>query len=110
MNAARHVIGPLLRLFHRVRQCRHAEHATTAGNDLAILFGEKSDASTVLHELTHWYTEIVDRLAQQGSPWAVQQMSVLLDRWKLTREQWDAVPDLYKSRKKGKKKTQAVLP
>jgi hypothetical protein len=60
---------------------------------LAILFGEKSDASTVLHELTHWYTEIVDRLAQQGSPWAVQQMNVLLDRWKLTREQWDAMPD-----------------
>ncbi|MEY5099706.1 MAG: hypothetical protein RJA36_2425, partial [Pseudomonadota bacterium] len=60
---------------------------------LAILFGEKSDASTVLHELTHWYTEIIDRLARQGSPWAVQQMNVLLDRWKMTREQWDAMPD-----------------
>jgi hypothetical protein len=60
---------------------------------LAILFGEKSDASTVLHELTHWYTEVVDRLAQQGSPWAVQQMGVLLERWKLTREQWDAMSD-----------------
>lgn len=60
---------------------------------LAWLYSEKSDVSTAIHEPTHWYTEVVDRIAQRGSPWAVQQMNVLLDRWKLTREQWDAMPD-----------------
>lgn len=60
---------------------------------LAWLYSEKSDVSTAIHEPTHWYTEVVDRIAQRGSPWAVEQMNVLLDRWKLTREQWDAMPD-----------------
>lgn len=60
---------------------------------MAVLFGEKSNASTVVHEMVHWYVEIIDRLAAQGSPWAQQQFQVLLDRWKLTRPEWDAMAD-----------------
>lgn len=65
---------------------------------MAVLFGEKSDASTVVHEMVHWYVEIIDRLAAQGSPWAQQQFQVLLDRWKLTRPEWDAMADAQRAK------------
>jgi len=50
---------------------------------LAILFGEKADASTVLHELTHWYVEVLLRMAQTGTvPPAIQtQLDALWQRW-----------------------------
>ena len=50
---------------------------------LAILFGEKADASTVLHELTHWYVEVLLRMAQTGTvPPAIQtQIDALWQRW-----------------------------
>lgn len=50
---------------------------------LAILFGEKADASTVLHELTHWYTEVLLRMGLAGNvPPAIQtQLDALLARW-----------------------------
>lgn len=65
---------------------------------MAVLFGEKSDASTVVHEMVHWYVEIIDRLAAQGSPWAQQQFQILLDRWKLTRPEWDAMADAQRAK------------
>lgn len=50
--------------------------------------------------------------AQFSTVWLTWQLNVgsPMTFYEYTREQWDAVPDLYKSRKKGKKKTQAVLP
>ena len=53
-----------------------------------IRMGQSSDATTALHELTHWFTDVSFRLDQKGSAYGKQQFDRLLTRWNLTREQW----------------------
>lgn len=63
-------------------------------NRLAILFGEKADSSTILHELTHWYVEVLLRMAQAGNvPPAIQaQIDTLFQRWGVADvEAWNAL-------------------
>lgn len=58
---------------------------------MVILMGQASDATTGLHEVTHWFTEVADRLDRQGSAYGKEQFGRLLTRWNLTREQWDGM-------------------
>ena len=58
---------------------------------LSIFLGPDSDVSTVLHEMVHWFVEVVERLDRQGSKYGKEQMDRLLAHWKLDRDQWAAL-------------------
>lgn len=53
-----------------------------------IVFGPNSDVSSMLHEVTHWFTEVAERLDAAGSTYGKTQLDALLAHWKITREQW----------------------
>lgn len=58
---------------------------------MAVIFTGKSNVASALHEPTHWFVEVVQRLDQKGSKYGKEQMDRLLAHWKLDRDQWAAL-------------------